>query len=569
MVQVRPPPGWQPTPPPVQRPLPTESAVPPPLDRVADVPLALELEPTKTSPLGMLLRQKWFIWGIVPLTMGTAILGLSWVLFSRPEPEPAAVEAKKPAPAVAKAVAPQPSRPPVPQSPGNPRREGVEPSASLPGLSASLPGLSSPGVAKHENGVASASAPPSRPPEVKPAEANPFSAVATNSAVAAKPAEKAADGARPPEVKKTPPLQVDVAARLADPIDQLELTNTPLAKAVDLLATMGTLSVTMDADAMMQLGVTPRDPVSLQLHSTTLGKALQAAVAQKGLAMAAENGQVLVRAPAEYRETLRKVRYTVSDLTGEDKAAVAELAALVRKLVAPESWQGNNGRGTIEPDGGALVVVQSGDVHQQVLVFCEKLRLARHKPLRSRDDPQRFALTTPWDRARGMLEQPVTANFHEPAPLAKILAFLSQAAGAEILVDRAALAAAETSDRMEATLNAKQQALGSALAALLQPLGLTYRVVGAAAIQVTTQQAAEERLELEFYPIGPWLAKDISGAHTAERVKASVAASTWSDVGGPAEVCFDPPSQCLIVLQSQPAQTAIQQLLARAPQPAK
>ena len=86
------------------------------------------------------------------------------------------------------------------------------------------------------------------------------------------------------------------------------MTNTPLAKAVDLLATMGTLPITMDADAMMQLGVTPRDPVSLQLRSTTLGKAaLQAAVAQKGLAMAAENGQVLVRAPAEYRETLRRV----------------------------------------------------------------------------------------------------------------------------------------------------------------------------------------------------------------------------------------------------------------------
>ncbi len=312
-----------------------------------------------------------------------------------------------------------------------------------------------------------------------------------------------------------------------------------------------------------------RDPVSLQLRSTTLGKALQAAVAQKGLAMAAENGQVLVRAPAEYRETLRRVRYTVSDLTGEDKAAVAELAALVRKLVAPESWQGNNGRGAIEPDGGALVVVQSGDVHQQVLVFCEKLRLARHKPLRSRNDPQRFALATQRDQARNMLDRPVTANFHEPAPLVKILVFLAQAAGAEILIDRAALAAAETSDRMEATLTANQQALGPALAALLQPLGLAYRIIGATAVQVTTQQAVEERLELEFYPIGPWLAKGISGSHLAERLKAVVAASTWSDVGGPAEVCFDPPSQCLIVLQSQPAQTAIQQLLRRAPQPAK
>ena len=86
------------------------------------------------------------------------------------------------------------------------------------------------------------------------------------------------------------------------------------------------------------------------------------------------------------------MRYTVSDLTGDDKEAVAQLAALVRKLVAPESWQGNSGRGTIDTDGGTLVVTQTGDVHQQMLVFCEKLRDARQKPLRSHEDPQRFVL---------------------------------------------------------------------------------------------------------------------------------------------------------------------------------
>ena len=167
---------------------------------------------------------------------------------------------------------------------------------------------------------------------------------------------------------------MDVAARLADPVAELELTDMPLGKAVDLLAAMGTLPVTMDADAMTQLGVTARDPISLQLRSTTIGKALQAAAAQKGLTVAVENGQVFVTSPAEYRETLRTVRYTVADLTGGDKAAAAELAALVRKLVAPESWQPAGGRGTIEAEPGVLVVVQSGEVHQQVLVFCEKLR---------------------------------------------------------------------------------------------------------------------------------------------------------------------------------------------------
>ena len=51
-------------------------------------------------------------------------------------------------------------------------------------------------------------------------------------------------------------------------------------------------------------------------------------------------------------------------------------------------------------------------------------------------------------------------------------------------------------------------------------------------------------------------------AELAERLKARVAASTWTDAGGLGEVYFDPPPQCLIVLQSQPVQAAIERLLA-------
>jgi hypothetical protein len=400
-----------------------------------------------------------------------------------------------------------------------------------------------------------------------------------------------------PEVKKLPPEQVDVAARLADPLPEIELTNMPLADAVQLLAAMGSMPITLDPEAMRQLGVTARDPISLRLDTTTVGKALQEAVSQRGLAVTADDGQVLVTFPADFRETMKKVRYTVSDLTGDDKASADELATLVRKLVAPESWKGNSGQGTIEAEPGALVVVQTGCVHQQVLVFCEKLRKARHKPLRSSDNPERFALTTRLDQAQKMLDRPVTVNYHEPAPLVKVLAYLAKTTKSDILVNHAALAAAETSDRVEATLTVDKKALGASLEDLLRPLGLTYRVVGPNAIQVTTKEAVEERLELEFYPLGPWLdnknsqlpiadegpkknsplplgedsnknspllsgeGPGVRAAKLIERLKAQVAPSTWIDAGGPCEVYFDPPSRCLIVLQSQPAQAAIKRLL--------
>jgi hypothetical protein len=544
------------------------------LDRVAEVPLSLDVGRAESSLLGRLLGQKWFLWGVAPLATLTALLLLIWVLFSRPKPESAAIETKAPATAAAGTVADRLPKSPEPQKnhavanrePADRSRTSADPpSAPTAARAATGQPSGSAGpqiriVAKRETAQPLPSTSSSRPGEAKPPEREPFSAVAEATI------DNTAKRAAQIEIKKTPPVRVDVASRLADPLAQLELTSIPLLKGVDLLAALGTLPITLDADAMAQLGVTPHDPISLLVRSTTVGKALEAAVAQKGLAVTVENGQVFIGSPAEYREALRKIRYTVSDLTGDDKAAAAELAALVRKLVAPESWQGSNGRGTIESDGSTLLVLQSGDVHRQVLVFCEKLRTARHKPLRSRDDPQHFTLATRWDQARGTLDRRVTANFHEPAPLAKILAFLAEAAAADILIDRAALATAETADRVEASMTAQQRALGPALVELLRPLGLAYRIVGPTVIQVTTTEAADERLDLEFYPVATWLAQGISGPHLAERLKARIAAPTWSDVGGPAEVYFDSPSQCLIVLQSQPPQVAIERLLVAGPQ---
>ncbi len=82
---------------------------------------------------------------------------------------------------------------------------------------------------------------------------------------------------------------------------------------------------------------------------------------------------------------------------------------------------------------------------------------------------------------------------------------------------------------------------------------------------MTTPEGLDERLEMEFYPIRPWLDRGIQGQRLAEQLKRRVAPATWSDVGGLAEICFDPPSRSLVVLQSQPAQTAIQRLLAAGP----
>ena len=358
------------------------------------------------------------------------------------------------------------------------------------------------------------------------------------------------------------PIKVDVEARLADTIPDIQLRDVPLAEAVNLLAGLSTVPMTFDPEAMRQLDVTLHDPVTVQASGATVGQVLRKVASSRGLAAVVENGQILLTSPPNSREGLVRTPYTVSDLTGRRPAAAADLAALVRKLVAPGSWRPNGGRGTVKPEGDALAVVQTRLVHHQIVTFCEKLRKARGKPLRSSFSPERFALDTRLDRAKATLGRPVTANFHEPTPLIEVLSHLGRLTETDVLVDRLALGAAGVSERAGASLTADKQPLGEALEKLLRPLGLQYRVIDATTLQVTSRKAVSARLELEFYPVRQLLTGGRTGPALVEQIKGRLAGPTWSDAGGPGALHFDQPSNCLIVLQSQPVQVALQRLLA-------
>jgi len=357
----------------------------------------------------------------------------------------------------------------------------------------------------------------------------------------------------------------DLAPRLVQSIPAMELKDVPLARAVHVLAGMSTVPIAFDPDALQDLEITLSDPVTVELSGTTVGKALEAIVTRRGLVYVVEGGQVLITSPPEYREKFVSKKYTVSDLA-DTAAATADLAALVQQLVVPESWRANGGRGTIQPDGNALAVVQTEAVHRRVLAFCEKLRTARGKPLKSRLDPDRFTLTTRQERAHELLSGPITVNFHEPTPLPEILAYLEEVTQADIFVDRVGLSAAGQSADLKTTWKVEKQPLAAALGELLQPLGLACRIIDRDTLQVSTRKAVDARLELEFYPVAEALAKGQKAAALLERIRSGVAPATWSDAGGPAVLYFDKPSGCLIVLQSQPAQAAVQKLLAEKPE---
>jgi hypothetical protein len=368
---------------------------------------------------------------------------------------------------------------------------------------------------------------------------------------------------KPDEVAAKRAATVETEARLAEAIPEFVLPGVSFHAAVDLISQMSGLPITFDLDATTDLGVSLDDRVTVRLAKTTFGAALEQVASSRGMVYVVEDGQILVTTPPKRHSVLETVRYNVADLTGQDPVGAAELVELLEKLVMPDSWQAAGGRGTLQMDRGTLVVVQTALVQRQVLTFCEKLRLARGKPLSGQHEGGVMTLATRLAQARKKLDRAVTLNFPEPTPLARILAELEGQSQSRILVNWLALRAAGISPQTTATLKVAKQPLCQALETLLQPHGLAYRVAGADIVEITTIKANSSLLETEFYPVGPLLDRGATVPGLLERIQSAVAEASWSEAGGSGALYVDRSSRCLMVLQSQPVHALLGATLSR------
>jgi hypothetical protein len=378
-------------------------------------------------------------------------------------------------------------------------------------------------------------------------------------------AESPADGEPDLEQADQPqgePLpSVNAAELLSVEVPALEVADQPLIEFVRAIESMAGVAVTFDLDAMQRLGVGLDDPISVRVVDASLTDILRAGLAERGLDLAVDGSLVLATAPAEQQGRYREVRYSVGDLTDGDPARTKGLRDRIVRLVAPDSWKDTGGRGTIKAEEGALVVDQTEPVHYDVLVFCEKLRNARGRSLRSRLDRDRFVLASRTSQADALLQKTLTVNFHEPTPLRRIVRSLSGLVPGRIVVNWAALRFEGLGPETKGSVAADGAPLGNTLAELLAPLGLACRAVDDRLLEITTARDLAARLELEFYPVGPLLAGQQNAEALVERIKSEVAGDTWADVGGPGVIVFDRPAECLLVLQSQPVQRRLEAFL--------
>lgn len=362
-----------------------------------------------------------------------------------------------------------------------------------------------------------------------------------------------------PAVDPMPPLPpavaglpaVDVEARLADRVLQIEFRETALADCIDFVSRMSTLDITLDVESLAEVGVTPADPISFKNNDVAVADLLEAILAPRNLTYLVQRNQLLVVSQNRSEGTVSPATYAIEDLTKNDEAEAKRIEKYVRVLVAPESWA-NDPQVKLSITPAALVVEHHPTGHLAIQELLERLRLARGLALSNRSWVERYKAEPRYLAIQPALDKEVTANFKE-ATLASIISYLERRSEVNLLVDSLALGKVGLSTDTTTTVVAtKAEPLRQVLSRLLEPLELDARVVDGRTLQITTRQAILARQQLELYLVSDLVPAKFTGDDLVARIAAEVDPTSWQGPGKPG-LLFDSASGYLLVRQSQPA----------------
>jgi len=355
--------------------------------------------------------------------------------------------------------------------------------------------------------------------------------------------------------------EVDLPARLADPLASVSYQAVPLLDFVYEVSDLSTIPITIDLNVLRLRQLSVVVPITAKLESSTVEQLLVAALEPHNLVAAADaDSQLIVTLPRD--EGLnRKANYAIEDLTGGEGARVESLIGLLTSFAAPDSWTVAGGMATIEAASGQLTIEGPEITHLETMFLLEKVRAAQKlKPVAK--PPFAPSLIEPDSvraRAAEKLALPLKLNFGRPTRLTSILQRLSRDTGTRIVPNWQSLAAIGWTTETQATVTVEGKSLDETLVALLEPMELTYRVVDDLTIEVVTSQSAAAILDVEFHSVADLVQVDADAL--IQRIEAELGSERFATNGGTALVRFDAPTKCLVVAAPYALQRRLSQTL--------
>jgi hypothetical protein len=158
-----------------------------------------------------------------------------------------------------------------------------------------------------------------------------------------------------------------------------------LEKVLQNIATAAGVNIVADKRGMEEEGVAPHTPVSITAHNIPAAACLKTILEPLNLVHVVEGEVVKVTSERRAQGRLITKCYSVSDLVThnsppvKDPMSLNSLSTLISDTVQADSWNQVGGSGVVQPHRttNSLIVLQTEPVHQDIVVFLERLRQLR------------------------------------------------------------------------------------------------------------------------------------------------------------------------------------------------
>lgn len=241
--------------------------------------------------------------------------------------------------------------------------------------------------------------------------------------------------------------------------------------------------------------------------------------------------------------------------------STAEWTDAVTSLIEPENWDDVGGPGHLTSVPGALIVVQTDSVHQQIRSLIDLLATQGDRLDSFQSHP--LAPATPTERRiQQALQEPSDIEC-DGVPLNSLLTNLGERHEIPIHLEPGRLQEAGVKLDIPVTRHLTGMKLQSALRLFLDELELTY-IIRDDMLLITTPEDMESHLTTRLYPVHDLVetpgGSDIDSL--IELVTTCIAPESWDEVGGPAPLT-NLGSGWLIIPQTDEIHEQIEQLLAQ------
>ena len=285
----------------------------------------------------------------------------------------------------------------------------------------------------------------------------------------------------------------ELTSRLEVKLPAVAWRQAPFCQAAAELSQLSGVPITIDPFVLRMAAIRATRPISVERSNASVHE-LVSAIAN---AVRLE----LVRTPSglafekSKSDAWRSVTYNVDDLVrGQDATG---LVTLIREFATPDEWASN--RATIESVGSEIEINQQLVVHYKILLFCERLRMARGLSPRSKYPAKLIDVEPRLAKLSRRLGQSTTFAFVGWTPLTEVFDHWQQSSNVVMLVDWQRLADVDLRPQSTMSGSVNNVTWSAALDDCLTPLGLAWTSVDSNTLQITTSDSANATTWVEFY----------------------------------------------------------------------